>query len=134
MPTAADKRQIDAISKALSEFTAGAVGTIALSVQEDLAAATPKDSGRAAAGWIPSVGSPSRFRSATGRKGAAQGRAEQASGRASVVANRRAVAIHVSSAVPYIEDLDAGHSQKQPAGFVQRAILSGVRKAAARIK
>lgn len=102
---------------------------VALEVHAALVEATPVDTGWARANWIPSTGAP--VASPDGSRESVTAGA-QAAGTAQVAGFTGAGPVFVSNAVPYIEALDAGHSQQAPSGFVRASVEKGL--AAARAK
>ena len=123
-----ERRQIDAISRELEGLVERKTAEIAVAVTSELASATPKATGLAAASWIPRVGQPSteRFGSRT-PAGVAAAKTAQEAGTAAVRGFRlHQGKVHVTSNTHYIEPLNDGSSSKEPSGFVQRAIRKAV--------
>ena len=130
MPSESDRQQIADIVGELRSVAEKTVRDIVRNVARELDQHTPKDTGRAAANWIPSIGRPA----VTPRGGfpLAKARERQGAGLASLAGYRLGQGnAHVTNNVAYIEALNDGHSQQEPAGFVQRAIARAVAKARA---
>lgn len=107
----------------LNDHVEKTVKSITLNVTEELAETTPRDTGRASANWRPTTGRPSgEFIPEVQAAKAAQDNGKQdvtgykLTDGATVIENN----------APYIGALNDGHSQAQPAGFVQRAIEKAV--------
>ena len=111
----------------LNQVIADQVRALALEVHANLVEATPVDTGWARANWIPVISDDNNsVIDAQGNIGAASG--QQAAGVAEVLAyNLSQGKIFVSNHVPYIENLNMGHSQQAPAGFVEAAIDKAIR-------
>ena len=135
MPTPSERQQIASIVGELEDFAVEITRTITVEVTDELVASTPKDSGWARAGWRPGIGRPQLERIGNRSPGGvATARAQQDIDRALVAGYRGPpVPIHVTSTIPYIEPLNAGHSQQEPIGFVERSIEKGVSVARAKV-
>lgn len=151
----AGRRRLQEIDRELQGHVSGVVRGIARDVTHDLIRTTPRDTGLAAANWIPSIGQPrtetvglrsgqisaSSASSLVGAaltgagggppRGVPEARAEQAAGLQSLAGYEvRLGKVWITNNLPYISSLNDGHSTRQPAAFVQRAIASGVKRAA----
>ena len=126
MPNASEKAQLAAIQRELRGAVERTVRTAAGGVLSNLAKSTPVDTGATAASWRANrrpIG-PVVKRS---RAAVARAKAEQLASQAALAAYRlEAGPVHVGSAQPGIEQLDAGSSTREPAGFVQRAIAKAL--------
>jgi len=104
----------------------------ALAVDATVVLATPVDEGRARANWQVALGGPASGEidpyapGKGGSSGAANASAALAQGKA-VIATHTKGAIHVTNNLPYIGRLNDGYSAQAPAGFVQTAVLAGVK-------
>ncbi len=87
--------------------------------------ATPVDTGWARANWIVSIGRPTT--APQGSRGAVSTGAQSAGQARLLVYTLVQGDIWLVNAVPYIQALNAGHSPQAPAGFIQAAILAGIR-------
>lgn len=124
---------LDAFSKRMLDLAveveanaAQAVRKVALAAESAVVLATPVDTGRARANWLVEIDGP------------AEGTVEpiDQSGNAAIQAAAAKVAeyvpgvsaeIHLTNNLPYIQRLNDGWSAQAPAGFVQEAVLAGVR-------
>lgn len=120
---------------ALTQFTSRQIADLAVDTTESLHDATPKDTGWAAANWIPSIGSPAitnagRLSNPTPRDAAAARRQQL-----SVLSRFKSYNVRsgkdlvVTNNVPYISLLNAGTSQQAPSAFVQKAIAGALARA-----
>jgi hypothetical protein len=123
------EREIDRTMQAVEKAAERQVKRIAFAIQTELVRANPKDTGWSRANWIISVGQPYK-----GTDGSRQNvtTTAQAAGEARLLVYRRSQSpfIWISNNVPYIRALNQGHSKQAAAGFVERAILAGVRSVA----
>lgn len=122
------------IIRELEGLTERVVAGVALEVHAELVESTPVDTGWARANWVPNVGAPGDSSTAgQGEPGGAQ--AAQQAGVARVATYRLSQGqVHVTNNVPYIEALNAGHSQQAPAGFVEAAVERGIIQATRRLR
>ena len=103
------------VIEALRVQTAKAAKALVLEIDRELRRATPIDTGHARRNWVPSVGAPSETESGDD--------SAHAAGLAEVLAYKLGDgSMWVANNVPYIQSLNYGHSDQQPAGFVERAI------------
>lgn len=106
------------------------LGSVAELVKAPSEGGTPVDTGHARSNWIPSVGRPvttvAGSREAVTFGAQAQGIAAVA-GRKPEDAYQR---IYIQNNVPYIQQLNFGHSQQAPAGFVEAGIARAVDRVA----
>lgn len=96
---------------------------------------TPRDTGWAAANWIPSVGRPivdvpkvSERAAKIGQLAAAAGKHSAGLGELLNYSLDGGQKIYISNGVPYIVPLNEGSSRQAPSGFVQFAVYRAVRK------
>lgn len=113
------------IESQLVDFVSFVTAQLALEVTAEVKGSTPVLTGWARANWLASIGAPvvdvvgSPGNVSTG----AQSRAEIA------IATNYKISdgpIYVSNNVPYIAALNAGSSQKAPAGFVEASLVNAV--------
>ncbi len=114
------------------------VKKISINVTAELVEITPRDTGWAAANWIPNITTPALETAGTAEQ-AKDGNvsfAPQQIGIADVLTSYRLSRgpIFVTNNVPYIRKLNDGSSMKAPAGFVQQAIIKGLQKTEASTK
>lgn len=124
-------RQIKAIVRSLEALTERAIKKITLDVTANLKEVTPRDTGWAAANWVPSIGASIEGGAANPNpteQDASSAEARSSSALAAVAAGYRLKQgrVFISNNVPYIIQLNDGSSKKEPAGFVQRAIAKAV--------
>lgn len=114
-----EKAQAAAIIAELNQHVEQTVKSITLNVTDQLEKTTPVETGKAAANWRPTTGEPdgefiSDVRTA---------REAQAAGKGDVVGYKLTDGkTVVENNAPYIELLNKGSSDREPAGFVERAI------------
>jgi hypothetical protein len=119
----------EVVGKTIERVTAKVVQFIVLEVHSNLVAApgdggTPVDTGHARSNWIPSVGQ--HHRGVAGSRESVNHSAQE-NGVGSVLQYRlRQGAVFVTNNVPYILRLNAGSSAQAPAGFVDKAVATGV--------
>ena len=101
---------------------------IALAVNQTLVLATPVDTGRARANWRVSID-----REVAGEVGHTSPQVTLNENKATIERYKGPAPIIVQNNVPYIGALNNGSSAQAPAGFVQKAIQTGV-AAARRVK
>ena len=126
MPNDSERRQIAAIERELRGVVETAVRTAAGGVLAEVAKNTPVDTGATAASWRahPRPAGPVVKRS---RGAVAAAKAAQTASAATLAGYKLEHGrVHVGSAQPGIEQLDAGASTREPAGFVQRAIRKAI--------
>lgn len=128
--------QVDIIIADLDLFTRFEVITLGLNINANLREDTPRDTGWAAANWVPSVGEP--FPGSGFKKDPTpadvQARAQQAAEGANEVLAWQPEQGPIFSAnnVPYIGALNAGHSPQAAPGFVLRSIERAIRQTESR--
>lgn len=127
----AKNKQIIEIVKDLKDLTGKAIKKITLDLTANLVEVTPVDIGWARANWVPSIGRPSLPRTISGKPTAGQlsakeGKQEQGLAKVATQYTLDQGVVFVSNNVPYILRLNDGHSQQEPAGFIQRAITKAV--------
>ena len=93
-----------------------------LAIDATLVLATPVDTGRARSNWQANLG------------GSASGEVEATTAGQALNRNKSVVtgsmpqqAIHLTNNLPYIGRLNEGYSAQAPAGFVEKAVLNGIR-------
>lgn len=105
------------------------VRQVTLAVAATVVKRTPVDTGRAKGNWQANLGAP-----AAGALPKPPGGPAQAVNRAMERANEVAAAyrggvdVHITNNLPYIQRLNEGSSDQAPAGFVEAAAASAVRK------
>lgn len=127
--------QGDDIVAALEKELALVVRDTTLETTALLIEHTPVDTGFARASWVPSIGQvvevsllPGGHKGDAGSAGAAQQQ-----GQALVISYKLGDGpMYITNQARYIEALNDGHSNQQPAGFVERAIAQGQQTAQAR--
>lgn len=93
------------------------IKTTVLAVDAALVMNTPVDTGRARSNWIASLNAPSVAMVEPGQKpdtGAA------------VSSFKVTDTAYIANNLPYIRRLNEGHSKQRPAGFVEKAVQSGI--------
>lgn len=123
---------IEIVVGELERFTARIVRDITLEVTANLVEITPRDTGWAAANWIPRIGSPETTvapRPDPDGTGVPAAITRREAGIASVIGYRDIGrgAIFISNNVPYIGVLNDGSSAKAPAMFIQTSVEKAVR-------
>lgn len=129
-------KRIAQIGARVAERADVTVRATALAVDQTAVMATPVDTGRARSNWIVELNAPRRatvepYSPGTGGSTAgANTTAALEQGRAviSTYNGLRDSAIAISNNLPYIGRLNEGSSAQAPAGFVQKAVQSGVRE------
>lgn len=122
--------QAQRIGAELRAAVSHAIKMLALEIDRQLRLVTPVETGHARRNWIASVGSPNTTI-------ATDDSARTAGIQAVLAYELSQGTLWVANSVPYIRALNYGHSQQQPAGFVERAIdmaLSTVRQKLAAAK
>jgi len=124
--------EADRVTKELIRALQDEVKIIALDITDGLMEDTPVDTGWAMSNWIPQIGTP--FEGPVGARDSVD-TAEQEMGMAQVAAQYRLEdgPVFITNNVPYIEALNAGHSDKAPAGFVEAVIARVVEESNRRI-
>lgn len=124
--------QVRNITMILERVAATVVKRLTLNITANLTEDTPKDTGWAAANWVPNVGAPKGLGDTPDSRSERQARvvgatnSQQAAG-ALIAASYRLNqgSVFIANSVPYIVDLNEGSSLKAPSGFVQAAIQRG---------
>lgn len=123
--------QVRAVVEAIDQFTERAVTRLALNITANLVEDTPRDTGWAAANWVPAIGvsrDTTEGTEPTPQEVAARA-SEQAAATTALFSYRLPRgAIFINNNVPYIPRLNDGYSRQAPAGYVQNAIRRGVNK------
>lgn len=100
------------------------VREMALAVDSTVVLSTPVDTGRARANWLASLGAAITEPIEAEDK---SGGATIANARGVIDQRRQDQDIVISNNVPYIQRLNDGWSAQAPAGFVDKAVLAGIR-------
>lgn len=117
----------DRVVEVLEGFFQDLMRAIPLEVTAELVSANPVDTGWSRANWIPSVGAP--VTTPAGSRDSVSGVAQQV-GMAQVATYTWGQGnVFIANCVPYIVFLNRGHSPQAPAGYVEAAVESGIRKA-----
>lgn len=108
------------VKKKLDETYKDTIVKTVLAIDQAVVMATPVDTGRARANWIPTIGIPSKAQEVNNFDKTGSSTIE----RAGSVANQSRVGdtIYISNNLPYIGALNDGHSKQAGREFVQRAI------------
>lgn len=131
--------QVRFIVGELDRLTAQLVTAFSVNITAELIERTPVDTGWARANWVPRIGDgeveeetadadPARVPARS---------AEQSAALFNLVSGDYRIdqgAVFIGNGVPYIVQLNEGSSQKAPAGFVQQAIVAGIRGAAGTVR
>lgn len=122
--------QVAAIIADLARYTADEVIALTLDVDERLRLNTPRDTGWAAANWVPSIGTPVTIPQLDGKASPADvGRAARQAAASAAALNSYTIeqgATFVSNGVPYLPKLNEGHSQQAPAAFIEACVVQAV--------
>lgn len=125
-------READRVMREFLRALQKEIKIIALDINEGLIDKTPVDTGWARANWIPSIGTP--FEGPVGDPTSFD-TGEQELGMAAVASQYQLSdgPVFITNNVPYIEQLNAGSSEKAPAGFIEAIIDRVVEDANRRI-
>ncbi len=119
---ASDTVQIAAILAELNGAIEDCVVQVSKDITDNLVEQTPKDTGLAAANWIPTTGEPSGF-----IPDVAEAKAAQEEGIAELDSYKLTDGpVKITNAAPHINPLNDGSSTQAPKGFIQTAILKAV--------
>lgn len=123
--------QVSAIIADLSRYTENEVVALTLDITANLRETTPRDTGWAAANWMPSRGFPAPAVESIGGRPpeavVAAAAADQASREADLHSYKLADgSTFCTNGVPYIQILNEGHSRQAPPAFVEAAIVRAV--------
>ena len=127
----AASKELTLVMNQLERFTAKVVKALILEVQAKLvrpasSGGTPRDTGFAAANWVPSISVP--FLGIAGsRMAVSEGTASQGLAQVATQYMLRDGPAFVSNNVRYIQRLNGGSSKQAPSAFVQKAIADAVR-------
>lgn len=106
---------------------------VALAIDTLIVKAMPVDTGRAKSSVVVTVGEPSSVVTQEayfpGKKGSTEGeniRAALDQAKAAVANRQFGEEIHININLPYIDDLNKGHSPQASPGFIQQAIQEAV--------
>ena len=107
--------------KEVEEVPLKALRRVATQVDQAVVIATPRDTGRAANNWLPSLNTPilQANENASGPNGQILGVSQ-----AVIFSANLGDTIYFSNNLPYIGKLNDGSSKQAPAGFVQKAALA----------
>lgn len=122
---ASEEQQIQAIVAELENVASRVVSKIVLDATANLSATTPRDTGWAAANWLPSISAPAP--APAGSRDSVSFAAQNAG--AAAVAGGYHInkgPAYITNNVPYVPRLNDGTSRKAPAGFVQAAIVKAL--------
>ena len=128
VPANAPKRIAAEFSRLVEKICVSLVTNVTVELEDS----TPKDTGWAAANWLPAVGSPqSAVAAPTTRAERAASVGQAISAQQQQLAAIRSFKLSVgrlfiTNSTPYLDELNAGSSRKAPAGFVQGSISRGV--------
>ncbi len=107
------------------------VRKVGLTVLQAAVTSTPVDTGRARSNWNVEFGRPDTttreafVKGQDGSTGPQNSRKAIEQGGAKIATRVNGQDIWISNNVPYIGELNNGHSAQAPAGFVQRAVQAG---------
>ena len=119
------KAQMRRISREIDDLVSGVCINLAVDINRQLEANTPKDTGLAAKNWIASKkAGAGKFVSPPSAAAAAQLQGIQAIKTFDVARDKRII---LENNTPYISDLNDGSSRKAPPGFVQSSIARALR-------
>ncbi len=122
------------LGDAIEAGTRQLANDVADAVQQHLIEATPVShletghSGRARNNWVASINSPSSLVSYEGPFDPT-GRAQVEVNKALIESNKRGRPVYIANNLDYIGLLNDGYSSQAPEGFVQAAMLVGIRRA-----
>lgn len=127
-------QRIKVIAKGVETNADRIVKQAAIAIDQTVVLATPVDTGRARSNWLTQAGYPRRDTIDPYAAGKGLGKSEGANAQAAIQQGLTAITAHksgqdiyISNNLPYIQKLNDGHSAQAPAGFVEKAIQSGVR-------
>lgn len=123
--------RMDKLSKEVGKVANDAAIQVALTIVGELAFKTPVDTSKALSSWFVTLGSPSNSVGKahySGEFGSTKNMSatETLAQARKVLANKKAgQTIYITNNQPYIKRLNAGYSEQQAAGFVERAVMVG---------
>ena len=123
--------QVADIMGELTDMVEGTVKGLGRDLTLNLAAATPKDTGLAAASWLPRAGRPAEpvARNQNTAEGVAIARQAQAQALAALDRyTLRQGQIIIRNSQGYVGALNDGHSGQAPSGFIQRTVEQTARR------
>jgi hypothetical protein len=127
-------KRINQIAADVEKNSNAMVRKTVITVASAVALRTPVDTGRARANWRTNIGGPLTARVDNfpkGKKGttgaAAAGQAINDATSKMEGFNKSGVDVYISNNLPYIGRLNEGHSKQAPAGFIESAIMAGLR-------
>lgn len=124
------RNQIIGVVRGLERFAELAIKKVTLDIHANLVSApqqggTPVDTGWASSNWVPNIGVPFRNTDGTPENLSTSSRETGVAAVAAQYTLDRGP-VFISNNVPYITDLNNGHSRQAPKNFVQRAILRAI--------
>lgn len=132
--------RLEKVATKLDETASDAAVKVASEILKDLLNVTPVDTSKALSNWQIGLGSPPDARLKPYFPGLG-GSTQEASANAALKAGldvlkgkKAGVTIYITNNLPYIRRLNDGYSKQAPAGFVERAVLIGRKKAEIKIK
>lgn len=126
-------RRMRVVGRAVEDNASKLVRRVALAVDAEVVISTPVDTGRARSNWQTELNTaPEGTREAysEGKEGSTVGPNTQAAldqARATVAAHKPGDTVHITNNLPYIGRLNDGWSAQAPSGYVETAVLTGVR-------
>lgn len=127
-------RRLEVLADDVERGADKVVRTTALVIDQALVTSMPVDTGTARSNVIVTTGRRSREVRQPYAPGKRLGRGEGANAAAAMQQGSQAIAsrprgasIHIVDNVHYVADLDRGSSPQAPAGFIDQAILIGIR-------
>lgn len=118
-------------AKTLPQRVSNTAIAAALEVVQDLNEHTPVDTSKALSNWQTRLNSPVSTAIpafVAGLQGSSKNQSAQVvltAAKATLFGKKQGIPIYISNVLPYITPLNSGTSTKEPAGFVQRAVLLG---------
>lgn len=117
-------QDIRATVRAVEKDAERVIKRVGFACQNELKRATPVDTGWARANWQVSIGHP--ITQTTGSREAVNVSAQAAGEARLLVYDLSQGDIWITNNVPYIQELNQGHSKQAPAGFVEDAIRAAI--------
>jgi len=125
---AQNNHQIRVVIDGLVNTSETVVKKLTLDVTANLIETNPVDTGWSKANWVPSIGVPLINASISSTGNISTAVATQSQGIANIATQYTLDQgdVFMTNNVPYVPNLNDGHSNQAPAGFIQRAILKAV--------
>lgn len=120
-------RRITRRAEGVEKQATKVIREVALVVDSTVVLATPVDTGRARANWLASLSAPILSPDLDAKDPGGNAAIAKAKGVIETFKSGKDVDIIIQNNVPYIETLNAGSSAQAPVGFVQQAVLAGIR-------